>query len=270
MTFLLTGCDYDLTEDYTKTNKEMLDNFLGEWEVVNERKAEVLYQPWYVSDYKFERWLYNYGPAGHYRKPFYVPTRTFLNWDLSYKDANGEIQEFSMSNLDSIEKTLIYEFLNKIERELNNEFSKEIYTTIEDPYLIMGGLKEEYFTENFNKIEKLYGDKLYLKNANLETTFEGTPIFAIIVFDYKDFKNMNDNEFNEFVNNEIDRLLEKSPYLNASVEIYTKEERIGRNFIQGKELEKPKYTGSNSYKIELKKYFQDYRILEAEKKFLKD
>lgn len=256
VSFLLTGCTDDYQDDYTKTYDKLLDETLGEWEVIGEHEIEVIDKPFYVSEDKYDRWVFRYGSLEE--KPFHVPTYTYMKWRLEYSDTYGEKYTFDMYNMMPIEEVLIDGAFKKLDDQFNKKESKGIYYTMEDLYIRFGVLKDDDFTEQYKDIQKLYGETLDIKNLQIENAFKGKPTFVRVHFDYEEM-DMSETQFEQFTNKEIEKLVQEIPYLNAEIRIESKNEDVERFFIQGKEVKpEKKYT---RYDVVLKEYFPEYKIL---------
>ncbi|WP_077212337.1 hypothetical protein [Bacillus dakarensis] len=265
----LAGCGKSYDEDFTETYKDVLDEMLGQWKVVEEREVEGMYKPFYVSERKYTRWKLKYLTSPD--KPFYVPTVRYLGWELEYTDAYGEKHSVTIYNDYPIQEDLIADVFNKLTDDFERKVYEDLFVSVEDPYLRVGDLEREYFTKHYDTIKKLYGDKILLQNAKVEDVFEGTPIYARIKFNKENFQHLTDAQFNQLIDVELKELLAEIPFLNAHVSIineYSEEMFTARHFIQGKELEVDKdYLGDQFLRITLKKHFPEYQVLEPKEKY---
>ena len=249
VSFLLTGCSGDYKDNYIEMYPTLLDDSLGEWKVVDEREVEVEDRSVSVSE----------------DEP--IPTYTFLKWNLEYKDSNGEIQTFNIDNLTSVEEGLIDGAFQKLNDEMDNKMSEGMETVVEDPYIHFGELKDKDFHKQYQDIQKLYGDALLLNKVTIENVFKGRPIYTSITFNPEELDNMTGKQYEQYVEREIDRLLEEIPYLNAYVRIETEneDEDIYRFFIQGTEVKiEEDFIPSSDFVDALKEQFSKYAVLKHE------
>ena len=109
----------------------------------------------------------------------------------------------------------------------------------------------------------------------MEEVFKETPVFANISFSSdSQEKNLTESQFNQYVDNEINQLLEDIPYLNALVSIHnekSEDKYSSRVFIQGKEVKDTNRNVSEyPYTLMLNKKFPTFNVLEPKDKYIND
>ncbi|GGA60170.1 hypothetical protein [Ornithinibacillus halotolerans] len=261
----LLGKKEDYTEDYPKIYKGFLDEHIGDWEVIDEREVEIIYKPFYSTERTFNRNKRKYLHSED--KPFFVPTYTYIKWGIEYVDDDGDHYDFVLSNMLPIEENLIDAVFEKLTEEMEEIKSEGMGIVIQDPYIRFGDLTGEDQQDQFAEIKNLYGDTLNLSKVGIDNAFAETPIYAIINFNYDEMNSMTENEFHQYVEQEMDALLELIPSLNASVIVDMGNENYQSTYLlQGKSVETvDKYVSSYDYNKFIKEKFPEFGVLKGTK-----
>ncbi|ALC91882.1 hypothetical protein AM500_20375 [Bacillus sp. FJAT-18017] len=157
---ILSGCTTTYDEDYTKTHKQMLDHFLGDWTVENTQEE--------------------FQPASEALED----DEEYISWDIRYKASGGKEQTFHIVNNEGILYSLHRHLLTLYFSELRNEVG-----TIPDATLDLvdahqaATINQLAYEQNPDKVLENYKDVYDFKNFQLQNAHSNSGYYFSLSVD---------------------------------------------------------------------------------------
>lgn len=232
--FFLTGC-YSLSlENPTKKYDYVLDEVLGEWEIVDKDT---------ITENTNDT------------VPIIPLYETYTTWKIQYSDHNDVERILRVYNSENLAFYLLQNIGDIIESELETlspNFSE--YVFIKEPYFSHHSFNKQSFKDIYSKYKNVF----IAKNFDINHYFKGKTVY---IETRHDCYNENEETIGQ-CKKERDEFIKKIPYINTillSVDDY-------HYYIQGEEVSKEmleSQTGVNNeakYNNLLKDRFPEYRI----------
>lgn len=215
---LLTGCYSIETGNPIRENDQVLDEMLGEWDVVDtsletDNTSEV---------------------------PIIPILETYKRWKIEYSDHRGKERSFVLDNKVNGILSILFELHNNMEDILKDEiirlspdFDMKVYFVLSDPYFRSNNFSRELdFEEFFEKHKKMYS----VKDFKFANYFKDNVAYIQIRHDCGSLAETSSEESNIQCKKEIDEFVQKISNFNGVISVYLNRNDVEYYYLQGKEV----------------------------------